>query len=390
MGGWKRAEAIFPWMVAIRRELHRHPELAFEEEATARRIIAQLERLGLPYQYGGLGGGVVARLDGSRSGPTVALRAEMDALPGNETTGLPFSSVIPGKMHACGHDAHMAMLLGAAALLRKSPPPGSVQFIFQPAEERGGGAREILRTGLLDDTAAIFGAHVTQEYRTGEIMTATGVITAQSDGFIIRIKGRGGHGARPHEATDAVVVVGVLINAIQTLISRESNPFHPSVITIGRLEAGSAANIIAEDALLEGSVRTTSPDARRRLLTGIGRMASAAAMLHNAKISVECEEGYPPVINTARETEIARRAAAAVVGAERLQEMDFPSMGSEDFAYYLQNIPGSYVRLGVRASGREPIALHNPAFDIDEEALKVGACYLEQVAREAIESLSTA
>jgi amidohydrolase len=388
MAGLERAERLYPWMVELRRNLHRYPELAFEEEFTAKRILKELDGLELPYEYGGIGGGIVAHLGNPRSGPTVALRAEMDALPGKESTGLPFRSEVAGRMHACGHDAHMSMVLGAAALLRADPPPGCVQFIFQPAEERGGGARVILKSGLLDQTAAIFGAHVTQQYRTGQIMTAAGVITAQSDDFTVRIKGRGGHGARPHEATDAIIVVGILITSIQTLISRESNPFHPSVITIGRVQGGSAANVIAEDALLEGSIRTTSPDARRRVLDGLSRMATAAGALHNAQVSVECHEGYPPVINTAEETALAREAARKVVGEAGLVEMDYPSMGSEDFSYYLERIPGSYARLGVRPAGREAVPLHNSAFDIDEQALKVGALYFEQVARDAVAALS--
>ncbi|RFA26158.1 peptidase M20 [Alkalilimnicola ehrlichii] len=384
MGNWNKADGIFPWMVELRRSIHRYPELAFEEEFTAKRLMKELDRLGIPYDYGGIGGGVVARLEGGRSQPIVALRAEMDALPGKETTSRPFRSEVAGKMHACGHDAHMAMVMGAAALLKADPPPGTVQFIFQPAEEIGGGAREVLKTGLLDDTEAVFGAHVTQQYIVGQIMTAPGVMTAQSDNFRIRIKGSGGHGARPHEATDAIIVAGLLITSIQTLVSRESNPFHPNVVTIGRVQAGSAANVIAEDALLEGSVRTTAPAARNRVLNGLERMARGAGLIHNAQVDVEFQEGYPPVINTANETDLARLAAAEVVGTQGLVEMDFPSMGSEDFSYYLEKIPGCYTRLGARTRGQDPVALHSPAFDIDEEVLKVGACYFEQVARDAL------
>ncbi|MGX2030298.1 MULTISPECIES: M20 metallopeptidase family protein [Methylocaldum] len=386
MVGRSDVERIYPRMVELRRLLHRYPELAFEEAQTARMIMEELDRLGIPYEYGGIGGGIVARIAGKSEGATVALRAEMDGLPGVETTGLPFASLNPGKMHACGHDGHMAMVLGAAALLKDDPPPGNVLLIFQPAEERGGGSRIILRSGALSGVKAIFGGHVTGHYRVGEIMVAPGVLTAQSDGFLIRIQGRGGHGARPHEAVDAVVVAGLLIVAMQTLVSREVNPVYPSVITIGQVSAGSAPNVIAETATLRGSIRTTLPEVRKHLLEGLERMAKGIGDLHNARIEVIVNEGYPPVVNTLVESEIARRAAGKIVGEKGLVSMEYPSMGSEDFAYYLQEIPGCYVRLGARREGWEHIPLHSPAFDFDEEVLKIGAAFFDRVTRDAIEA----
>uniref|UniRef100_UPI0032204B8A M20 metallopeptidase family protein n=1 Tax=Methylocaldum sp. TaxID=1969727 RepID=UPI0032204B8A len=233
---------------------------------------------------------------------------------------------------------------------------------------------------------AIFGGHVTGHYRVGQIMVAPGVITAQSDGFLIRIQGRGGHGARPHEAVDAVVVAGLLIVAMQTLVSREVNPVYPSVITIGQVSAGSAPNVIAETATLRGSIRTTLPEVRKHLLEGLERMAKGIGDLHNARIEVIVNEGYPPVVNTLVESEIARRAAGKIVGEKGLVSMEYPSMGSEDFAYYLQEIPGCYVRLGARREGWEHIPLHSPAFDFDEEVLKIGAAFFDRVARDAIEA----
>lgn len=380
-----KSEQVYDRMVALRRALHRYPELAFEEKNTAATIMSELDALGIPHEYGGVGGAVIGRLQGGgENGPSVALRADMDALPGNERTGLPFASAVEGKMHACGHDAHMAMVLGAAALLKQSPPQGTVLFVFQPAEERGAGSRVVLKSGALRGVQAIFGGHVTHHYRVGEIMVAEGVITAQSDRFAIHVRGKGGHGARPHEGVDAVVIAGLLITAVQTLVSREINPIYPSVVTIGKVQAGSAPNVIAEEALLEGTIRTTLADVRQHIHHGLNRMAKAFGALHNATISVDISEGYPPVVNSSREANIALCAARVVVGDAGLMTMDYPSMGAEDFAYYLAELPGCYVRFGARLQEQEYIPLHSPAFDVDEGVLKVGAAFFDEVAREAL------
>ncbi len=386
-----KSASIFPQMVELRRTFHRNPELAFEEKETAETIIKELRRLDIPFDYAGVGSGVIGRIEGGdKDSPTVALRADMDALPGTENTGLPFASQNPGKMHACGHDGHMAMLLGAAALLKVDPPPGNVVLIFQPAEERGGGAKVVMASGALAEVDAIFGGHVTRHYQVGEIMVASGTITAHSDGFTIRVKGKGGHGARPHEAVDAVVVTGLLIMAVQTLVSREINPAYPSVITIGQVEAGSAANVIAEQATLSGTIRTTNLAVREHIIEGLKRIAKAVGALHNAYVEVDIRKGYPPVINTEKETEIARQTTLKVLGKSGLATMDHPSMGGEDFAYYLQQIPGCYVRFGACYPGCEQIPLHSPSFDFDEEALKVGAAFFDQVARDAISKIAAA
>jgi hippurate hydrolase len=371
-------------MVELRRELHRHPELAFEEVRTAERMMAELDSLHIPYTYDGPGSGVIAGLEGPQGAPVIALRADMDALPGDESTELPYASTVAGKMHACGHDAHCAMVLGAAHLLAASPPPIGVRFVFQPAEEKGGGARTVIAAGCLEGVRAIFGAHVTTHYRVGEIMVADGVITAQSDRFAIDVHGRGGHGARPHEAIDAVVITGLLITALQTLVSREVDPVHPSVVTIGRVQAGSAPNVIAERAHLEGSIRTTLPEVRDHLHSGIRRMARALGELHNARLEVRIDSGYPPVVNSRREAELAWQAAARVVGERGMMSLEHPSMGGEDFSYYLEKVPGCYVRFGARGEGHEYVPLHSPAFDIDEGVLRVGAAFFDQLVRDAV------
>lgn len=374
--------ALQKHLVTLRRWFHQHPELSFKERETARHIQAELDSLGIPYEYSGPGHAVIANIPGEdSSAPVVALRADMDALPGEETTGAAYASVNPGVMHACGHCAHMAILLGAAHLLVEQRPPGPVRLVFQPAEESGGGARVAITDGALDGVAAIFAGHVTHEYETGKIMIRDGPVTAQSDGFTIKVSGRGGHSARPHEAVDAVVISSMLTMALQTLVSRESNPLHPSVITIGKLSAGSAGNVIAENAELSGSIRTTHEPARKHLHHGLQRMTDAVAELHNARIDLQIREGYPPVLNEPWSTRIARVAAAEVVGTAQVVASEHSSMGSEDFAFYLQQCRGCFVRFGARKADWEPLPLHSPAFDIDENVLSIGAAYFDRVAR---------
>jgi hippurate hydrolase len=375
-------------LVELRRWFHQHAELSFHEVETAQRIMKELDRLKLPYTYGGEGGGIIARQILADDAPTVALRAEMDALPGKESTGADYASIYEGRMHACGHGAHMAMVLGAAALLKKSPPAGNVIYIFQPAEERGAGSKKMISAGALENVQAIFAGHVSHEFAVGRIMVAEGVVTSQSDRFMINVRGRGGHGARPHEATDAVVIAGFLITALQTLVSREINPLHPSVVTIGQVHAGTAANVIAEEAMLEGTIRTTRADVRRHIHAGIRRMAEAAGLLHNASIKVDIQKGYPPVVNTKPEALLARAAVCKVLGESGVAEMEHPSLGSEDFSYYLNEIPGCFVRFGARDPDWEPVPLHSPGFDIDERVLPMGARFFEQVARDFLDTQS--
>ena len=384
------SDELFGRLVVLRRWFHQHPELAFEEADTAQRIIAELQRLRIPYDYAGVGHAVIGHIAGVDAGKAaIGLRAEMDALPGDETTGVVYASVNPGKMHACGHGAHMAMTIGAAELLCNDPPPGPVRLIFQPAEESGGGAKTAIADGALQNVSAIFAGHVTHEYHTGQIMVRDGVVTAQSDRFSIRIRGKGGHGARPHEAVDAVVISGFLITALQTLVSRETNPFHPTVVTIGKIRAGSAPNVIAEEAQLEGSIRTSRAEVRQHILHGIERMITAAAELHNAEITADFSPGYPPVVNDRAGAAIARAAARQIVGTENVVGSEHPSMGSEDFSFFLDHVPGAFVRLGAREESWEPVPLHSPAFDIDERALAVGARFYDQVVRTAHSEIGT-
>jgi hippurate hydrolase len=376
-------------VVELRRWLHRHPELSFNEAETAARVVSELERLGIPCSYPGPGGGVIGRLVTDPALPTIALRAELDALPGSDLTDPSYRSVYADRMHACGHDAHMTMVLGAAALLARDPPDGNVVLIFQPAEERGGGSRVMIDAGALEGVRAIFGGHVTHEWPTGKIMIRRGAMTAQSDRFYITITGKGGHGARPHEAIDAVVIAALLITVLQTLVSRQTNPVHPSVITVGKIEAGTAANVIAESAKLEGTIRTTFPDTRDHIHKGIRRMVEAMGELHAAEVQLELSQGYPPVINTDGEVELVRDCVRGLYGPDALRTSPHPSMGSEDFSYYLQRVPGAFFRFGARRPEWEPIPLHSPRFDIDEAVLPIGAEFFDAITRSALRHYGT-
>ena len=377
---------FFNWLVSIRRKIHAHPELAYQEEKTAALVAEELGRLGISLRKGVAGTGVVAEI-GPEDGPMVALRADMDALPLTEETGLPFASEVPGVMHACGHDGHVAMLLGAARLLKEAPPPGRVRLIFQPAEEKGAGARAMIKEGVLEGVSFIFGGHIDRHFRMGEIAVNEGLICAFTDTFRLTITGKGGHAAWPHEAVDAIVCGALLVMNLQTIISREINPAHPCVITVGKFSGGTAHNVIAEEARLEGTIRSTHPETRKRIMESLRRMARGVASLHRANIKVEIEEGYPPVINHPVATRLAREAALKVVGKEGLSRQPHPSLGGEDFAFYLQHVPGCFVRFGAVKEGLENVPAHSPKFDFDERVLPIGAKFLAEVARIALEFL---
>ncbi|MEN8142188.1 MAG: M20 family metallopeptidase, partial [Thermodesulfobacteriota bacterium] len=369
---------LITWMRNIRRHLHQHPELPFEEHRTSAYIQKKLGELKIPYRAGLAQTGILATLDGggNNKSPCVALRADMDALPLEEKTGLSFSSKTPGVMHACGHDGHIAMLLGAAALLKDANIQGQVKLIFQPAEEGGGGAESMIRDGALDGVDIIFGGHIDRHFSVGEIAVQEGIICAYTDEFRIEIKGRGGHAAKPHETVDSIVVASLLVMSIQTLVSREINPSHPSVITVGQINGGSAPNVIADLAILEGTIRTTHPGVRDDIFKGLKRMVKAVGELHQATTSILFTQGYKPIINDPYATSLARKSAELTIGKEMIRELPHPSMGGEDFSYYLDRVPGCFVRFGARKAGLTDAPAHSPRFDFDEAALPVGASFL--------------
>ncbi|MBC8548640.1 MAG: amidohydrolase [Candidatus Brocadiales bacterium] len=380
------SKELFQQMVRIRREIHMHPELGYQEENTAGIITEELKRLGIKPTTGIGKTGVVAQINDE--GPVVALRADMDALAIQEETGLEFASKTDGVMHACGHDGHVAMLLGAASLLKENLKVGSVLLVFQPAEEGGGGAQKIMESGLLNEAKAIFACHLDRHYKAGKLVVQPGPISAFTDRFDISIRGKGGHAAQPHDAIDAIVVASLIVMSLQTIVSREVNPMHPSIVSVGRIEGGSVPNAIAETAKLTGTIRTTETHIRKQIVSGIKRIANAAGILHNAEVSVEIIEGYPSVINTVEESEIARTAVKNIIGEDALVDDQFASMGGEDFSYYLEKIPGCLVRLGAQKEGLEGIPAHSSTFDFDENALGIGAAFLAETARLTIDHLS--
>ncbi|MEJ2031572.1 MAG: M20 family metallopeptidase [Deltaproteobacteria bacterium] len=376
-------DRLVAWMREIRRTLHRHPELSSQEHRTCRYIAAKLEEFGIPFRAPVAGTGILARL-GPDDGEGVALRADTDALPIEEKTGLPFASEEPGVMHACGHDGHVAMLLGAAALLSRAGLPGPVTFIFQPAEEGEGGARAMIEAGALAGIRAIYAGHIDRHFRVGEIAVNTGLISAYTDEFFIEIRGRGGHAAKPYETVDCLVVASLLVMSIQTLVSREVNPAYPTVVTVGRLQGGTAANVIADSAMLEGTIRTTHPEMRQKIIAGLKRMVKSMEELYSAQTSVRVVEGYPPVINHQAAARIAREAAARVVGPDGVVQQPHPSLGGEDFSYYLEKVPGCMVRFGAGHAEGENFPAHSPQFDFDERVLPLGAAFLAEAARASL------
>ena len=369
-------------VVTIRRELHRHPEPSWEERGTARRIEGWLDELGVSHRRV-CDTGVVAELPGQADGPRIALRSDMDALPILEETGLPFASENLGAMHACGHDGHAAMLLGAAELMADDPPPSPVRLIFQPAEEVGTGAKALVEAGVLEGVAAIFGGHLDIHYPAGTIFVTPGTVAASTDLLRIRLSGGGGHAARPHEAVDAVVASSHVVLALQHIVSRGIDPSEAAVVTIGRLHAGEVANAIAGTAVLEGTIRAFKPDIREHLLAEAERIARATAALHGAMAEVEIENGTPPVVNAEGVTNMARDAALRIAGPERVAPLPSATMAGEDFSYYQDRVPGCYVRFGARPRTGEAHPNHSSRFDFDEEALAWGTAWFAEVARAA-------
>ena len=382
-------EEILPGVIADRRHLHEHPELAFQEFETAEFVRQRLESLGVEDIRTGIAvTGVTGLIRGGMPGPdrTVLLRADMDALPITQESDAEYRSRNDGVMHACGHDAHTAILLGVARLLmdRRHEFSGTVKLCFQPAEETPpGGAIRMIEEGVLDDPPvdAAFGLHVSSGDPVGTVRVGPGPFMAGGDLFVIEVQGKGGHGASPDEAVDPVVIGAQIVTALQTLVSRETDPMETVVVSVGQFRGGEAFNVIPDSVRIGGTVRTFDPDLLERTNRRIGEIASGIATAMGGSAHVTIPKGYPPVVNDPDMAEVVRQAAVDVVGETNVLPAD-PKMGGEDFAHFLRSKPGAYFNVGCRNEERDIVwGHHHPRFDIDEECLGVG---IETMARVAI------
>jgi amidohydrolase len=372
----KKIYEMKDWLVEIRRTIHMHPELGFEEIETSKLISEWLERFGLQVKRGMAKTGVIGILKGKRPGRTVAIRADMDALPIEESDRVPYASKIKGKMHACGHDAHVAILLGVAKFFSSVPDQvkGNIKWIFQPAEEGGGGGRVMVEEGALEDPKvdAVFGAHVFPFLSIGKIGIYEREGLAAADRFTVKIKGKGGHAATPHVTKDPILAVGHLITQIHSIVSRNINPLESGVVTIGRVSGGTAFNIIPDEVELLGTVRSLSSEVREELKSRIEQIAQGIARSFAMDYKFDFEYGYPTLVNDPEMSKLVASACSEGVGSKNVETLR-PSMGAEDFAYYLEKVPGAYFRLGCRNEAKGIIhPYHSNLFDIDEEVLPLG------------------
>jgi len=375
-------------LVALRRDLHRHPELAFAEERTATALARALATVHPVSLERVAGTGLVARIRGSDPGaPVVAVRGDIDALPIQESTGLPYASVHPGVMHACGHDVHAAWAVGAAYLLAEWPAAGDVLVVLQPAEETGAGAEAMLATGALDGVSAIFGAHVDRRFVVGEVVAQEGPIAASADTFEIELRGCGAHGARPHESADPVVGAATLITALQTIVARRVNPAIPAVLTVATVHAGQASNVIPDRAAIGGTLRAVDSHTRELLATELRRVAEGVAAAHGLAVTVNITLGPPPIVNPEQPAVWAREAVNMVLGPGTVKPLGISNMGAEDFAFYMERMPGCFMRVGAREPEGAMIAAHSPQFHAAEASLFVGAAVLAETARVASAAL---
>ncbi|CAN5911686.1 M20 aminoacylase family protein [soil metagenome] len=370
-------------IVALRRDIHKEPELGFGTEKTARKVLDALEDLPLEIQTGVAQNGIVATLKGDGDGPTVGLRADMDALPIREDSGLDFASQTDGKMHACGHDGHTSMLVGAAYALSEMRDrlDGTVKFFFQPAEEGGGGGRVMVEEGAADDVDSIFALHLWPGLPFGAAATKSGPIMAAADAFEMKVKTGGGHGAMPHVSVDAVTIAAHVVTALQTVVSREVDPVQPAVLTVGEIEAGTAFNIIPGIARLGGTVRTLDANLRKKIPQRMEELSRGVANGMRGDIELDYTFSYPVTNNDVAAAGLALDVIEALFGEDQALELTDPSMGAEDFAYFLEKLPGAFIWLGI---GEDASGLHTPTFAFDEEILPRGASLLTALALEKL------
>jgi len=379
------AEALLPDLVALRRRVHAEPELGLELPRTRQAVLEALDGLALEIATGGSTGAVVATLRGARPGRTLLLRADMDALPVEEETGLPFASRQPGRMHACGHDAHLAMLVGAARILerRREDLAGTVKLLFQPGEEGHGGARILIEEGLLESEPAVqaaFAIHVNPILPAGVVATRPGPLLAATDVFAVEVRGRGGHASMPHDAVDPIPVACEIVGALQSLVTRRVDAFDPVVLSVTKIEAGTTHNVIPETARLLGTTRAVSERARQEVRRGIERVVAGICAAHDTDARVQIFPGYPVTVNDPDFAGFVSGVAAEVVGPARVAPMKAPIMGAEDFSYILERVPGAMVFLGVRPAQGPAEPIHSNRMILNEDAMSAGAALHAAVA----------
>jgi hippurate hydrolase len=370
-------------MIALRHSIHAHPELAYEEVATGNLVAQRLQEWGYSVHRGMGQTGVVGQLKLGNGTRRLGLRADMDALPIHETTGLPYASKLPGKMHACGHDGHTAMLLAAARhLAREKSFDGTLNLIFQPAEEGLAGAKKMLDDGLFEQFPcdAVFAMHNMPGFPTGKLGFLPGSFMASSDTVIIKVIGRGGHGAVPHKAVDPVVVCAQIVLALQSIVSRNIAPLDMSIITVGAIHAGEAPNVIPETAEMRLSVRALRPEVRDHLQQRITEVATGQAAVFGARAEVDYQRRYPVLVNDAAMTALARQVALDWLGEDGLIRDMQPLTGSEDFAFLLERCAGSYLIIG-NGDGEGGCMVHNPGYDFNDACLATGAAYWVKLAQ---------
>ncbi|WP_019912736.1 amidohydrolase [Paenibacillus sp. HW567] len=378
------AEALSETLIDIRRHLHRHPELSNEEYETTKYLISLLEEAGVTIVDYGLKTGVIAEVGGLQGGPVIALRADIDALPIQEETGLPYASLYPGKMHACGHDFHTAALLGAVYQLKQqeSQLKGTVRFLFQPAEEKAKGAQQVIDSGALEGVRAVIGMHNKPELPVGTIGIKSGPLMAAADGFAVEIKGSGSHAAVPETSVDPIVAASHIVAALQSIVSRNVSALHSAVISVTQIHSGNSWNIIPDTAVLEGTIRSFDEAVRSTVLKRFEQVAAGVAAAFGAEARVRWIGGPPPVINDALLAQLGEETSA-VLGYTSVKPV--PSPAGEDFAFYQRVVPGLFVFMGT-AGSRE---WHHPAFELDESALPVASAFFTGLAVRVLEHFSS-
>ncbi len=383
----KVSNSLTAKVIEIRRRIHQHPELSNQEHATQKLVEHELRRGGLENIRHVVGTGLVVDIEGASADKRLVLRADMDALPIQEDRpDLDFASTHDGVMHACGHDAHTAMLLGAAMMLHdmREELQGSVRCVFQPAEETEPlGGRAIVADGVLDDADAALALHIDPEIEAGCIGINDGAMLAGGMEFTLTVQGRSAHAARPHYAVDSIYIAAGIVQGLQSIASRQVDPMEPFVLTLGKIHGGTAKNIIAEQTIIEGTARVLSERLRESVPILILNTAQSIAATHGASVELDISSGEPVLENDPSVNELTRRAAARVIGADKVIELTVGSMGSEDFAFYTQKLPGAMFRLGVRAKNdAETYPLHHPRLNIDESALPVGIAIFVEATRD--------